>query len=691
MNFRHKAFAVSALSLAISSFPMLGQDPSPWTFTAAPTYLLPLMSGDGGTNTLFGPVLGGTGAACYRVSPFLSLRSGASWTNAGFMPYSGIAVPGGLGEFTLLVGASTGTTLGSLFSLDGFLDGGLSYGMLSTGPSSAYAALRTGAGLDYTFAQDFAARLEATFTYKSGLYGAIGASLGLSWSPPVAKASENHLRLLRLSSPEIESVFPVLRSYYGDHPIGTVSLTNIGRQAATDVHVSVFMKQYMDAPKESAMIPSLAPGASVKIPLTALFNDSILSVTEATKALAEVIVVYGEGGSISRTATVLVQDRNALTWNDDRKAAAFVSSKDPWVLDLTGNFIAAVKDSRNTEVPKNLQTAMAIHEGLRAYGLGYVLSPNRPFVQSVVDQAAVDNLKFPRQTLGFRSGDCADLSVLYASCFEAVSIETAFITIPGHIFMAFDLGLSQAEAAAQGIPARDLIVMDDHVWIPIETTIRDKGFDEVWRAAVDEWKGNADSGLAAFYPIHDAWSAYAPVGLPADGSTVPLPARAAFMPDFTAQVAKEVSRELEARIAALGPKPTAADQARQKYLNDRGVLYGRYGRFDEAWKDFQVAARAGSVSALVNLGNIDYMRSDLAGAYQYYQQAAVQSPNNVKLLINLARVASALGKNDVVAATLARLGKLDPAIAAQNSTLSQAKAPASTRAAEVDGDAVNWL
>ncbi len=38
-------------------------------------------------------------------------------------------------------------------------------------------------------------------------------------------------------------------------------------------------------------------------------------------------------------------------------------------------------------------------------------------------------------------GDCDDLSILVCSLFEAVAIDTAFITVPGHIFMAFDSGL----------------------------------------------------------------------------------------------------------------------------------------------------------------------------------------------------------------------------------------------------------
>ena len=274
----------------------------------------------------------------------------------------------------------------------------------------------------------------------------------------------------------------------------------------------------MDAPKECGILDELAAGDSVEVPLFGLFNDSILSVTEATKVSAEVTLEYGSGYRQSKASTVLVYDRNALTWSDDRHAAAFVSSKDPWVMDLTGNIVAAVMPVRNPEVPGNMQTVLAIHEGLKAYGISYMLSPNRPFAQAVVDTAAVDSLKFPRQTLGFRAGDCADLSVLYASCLEAAGIQSAFVTVPGHIFVAADLGITASEARSRGLNLNDLILQEDKVWIPLEITLRSSGFREVWREGAAQWRRASEAGSAALYPMHEAWNQFPPVGLPADGS-----------------------------------------------------------------------------------------------------------------------------------------------------------------------------
>ena len=59
------------------------------------------------------------------------------------------------------------------------------------------------------------------------------------------------------------------------------------------------------------------------------------------------------------------------------------------------------------------------------------------------DTVSVDFLQFPYQTLLYHGGDCDDLSILNCSLFEALGIQTAFITIPGHIYMAYEISLAK--------------------------------------------------------------------------------------------------------------------------------------------------------------------------------------------------------------------------------------------------------
>jgi hypothetical protein len=48
--------------------------------------------------------------------------------------------------------------------------------------------------------------------------------------------------------------------------------------------------------------------------------------------------------------------------------------------------------------------------------------------------------------LYYRGGDCDDLSILYCSLLEVLGLDTAFITVPGHIYAAFDTGIQSGPA-----------------------------------------------------------------------------------------------------------------------------------------------------------------------------------------------------------------------------------------------------
>ena len=74
--------------------------------------------------------------------------------------------------------------------------------------------------------------------------------------------------------------------------------------------------------------------------------------------------------------------------------------------------------------------------------------------------------------------------------------------------------------------------------------------------------------------MHEAWESYAPVGLPADRSTVSLPNAAELLKNFKAECSSAVNRELSARIALLRPLEKGPSYA--KAANDRGVLYAKY-------------------------------------------------------------------------------------------------------------------
>jgi len=217
--------------------------------------------------------------------------------------------------------------------------------------------------------------------------------------------------------------------------------------------------------------------------------------------------------------------------------------------------------------------------------------------------------------------------------------------------------------------------------------MRDSGFLGIWRKAASEWREASAAGAAAFYPMRESWKSYPPVGLPADGSFVAAPPPDKVRAAFSAELARLAKLEVESRIARIAG---AQGQDTARARNDRGVLYAKYGMYPEAERELEAAAKEGSAPALVNLGNIAYLRSDLAGAYSYYTRADKKLPNSAKILLSIARAASALGKESEAASALEKAKRLDPAQAERFPSVVQAS-PNAGRAAEADASGVLWL
>jgi hypothetical protein len=243
-------------------------------------------------------------------------------------------------------------------------------------------------------------------------------------------------------------VFPVSWAWYKDNPAATVRITNNEPNAITGVQLSLFMDRYMGQPELFAALPRLAPGETAELPVTALFNETLLSLTENVTANGRILISYRSLGSRKETGFPVqmpVYHRNALSWDDDRRAASFVSARDP-AARLFARYAASVADALPANgLPRNVRYAAALFEALAVYGMNYVIDPASSFAEMSENSSALDSLNYPYQTLYYRGGDCDDLSILYCAMLEALGVDTAFITIPGHIYAAFDTGVKSGE------------------------------------------------------------------------------------------------------------------------------------------------------------------------------------------------------------------------------------------------------
>ena len=323
----------------------------------------------------------------------------------------------------------------------------------------------------------------------------------------------------------LSPVFPVLYSWYENNSFGSVDITNNEDSSITDVTVSFFQPQYMAHAKECATFKRIERGESVSVDLVAFFNEQMLELIERTDTSSYIIVNYSRLGkklSQSYALDVPVYGRNNMSWDDDRRAAVFVSSKDPAAMQFAKYTASIVRDNLRLDVPVNIQYALGIFEALNQFGINYVVDPSSAFEDNV-GTSSIDFLQFPYQTLMYRGGDCDDLSILVCSLFEAVGIDTAFITVPGHIYMAFNAGISADLARTTFRNTSEFIFIDDEVWVPLEITLSDEGFYKACRYGAREWNTANVTGDAALYRMSDSWKIYQPISVPGASAYFSMP------------------------------------------------------------------------------------------------------------------------------------------------------------------------
>jgi tetratricopeptide (TPR) repeat protein len=489
---------------------------------------------------------------------------------------------------------------------------------------------------------------------------------------------------------QFENIFPVFYKYYNSNPIGSAIVRNFGNQPAEDIRVTFFVKQYMDNPKEASAIDALEPGEEKEIDIFGLFTNDVLEITEGTIVSALVNVSYKQNGkqeSKEFIESIRLQNRNAVTWDDNRKACSFVTAKDPAVMKFSKNVAGWIQGAGQGAGPravaKNLKLAIALHEALDLYGISYVVDPITPYVEFSENEFAIDFLQFPKQTLEYLAGDCDDLSILYSSLLEAAGIETAFVTTPGHIFTAFSLGMSPDEARDLFLYPDELIFRNGKTWLPVEITVRREGFIKAWETGAKEWRENVAEDLAGFYEMHAAWKVYEPVGFPGTVQ-IDLPDRKEILAAYERTLEAFVEKEMGPQLTRI-QNELSMSQGDSRWANRLGVLYARYGQDEKALAEFQkILEKENYLPALLNIGNIYYLRGELEKARNYYLKAQEIAPGNAKVLLAVARVDHDLENYGTARTAYRKLQEIDPGLAARFSYL-DLRGDEAQRAAEAAG------
>jgi tetratricopeptide (TPR) repeat protein len=508
------------------------------------------------------------------------------------------------------------------------------------------------------------------------------------------------VRSLRFSSLEFPDAFAALRSYYATNPIGSVIIENSDPQEITDLEISFEQKGFMEAPTPCAQIPILAPGETATIELFASYNADVFTTEGTIPMVGEIIASYtSRGRPVEQRSSVsyVLRDKTNMTWSDDAKVAAFITHEDSALRNYASWIRQSCKASTVSGLSPPLQTAMAVYEALGTYGVIYQTDPSKPAFEEVQgNPVVIDSVSLPRDTLQRTTGDCDDLTVLYCSLLEAVGIDTAFITVPGHIFTAFSTGVDTQDYR-QVHPDRAMTLdIDGKLWVPVEITmIGTQGFMNAWRTGIDEYT-QAPSTRRAFILTAQAQSTYWPVGLQQTDLGL----------QYGSSEAVAVADAFDEQLRRLGDvivgdyRERVDETGRKQDLNRLGIAYSRIERFDPATDAFEQALGIDPdyLAARTNLANIAFLQDDIETSLHQYneiyaQMAASGNANSTlaaSVLLNISRAQYELEEFDDARETFDRAEEIDESVTAAFAYISTA-AGGEGRAAEQTGPQILFV
>ncbi len=502
------------------------------------------------------------------------------------------------------------------------------------------------------------------------------------------------IRSLKFSKTEIPDLFAAMQSYYVNNSFGSITLTNTEKHAIDDIEVSFYQAGFMDTPTPALSIPSLAAGESIDVPLLASFNRNIFSVEGITPLTGEIRVSYtsrGKPAEQKNSVTYDLHDKTSMVWDDDRKVAAFITPADSALRNYASFIRQSCRDSTIPAYSEPMQFAVQVFHALGEIGCLYQVDPTLPFTEVQGNTMVVDSINLPRTTLKNITGDCDDLTALYCSLLETVGINTAFITIPGHIYAAYNTKVPARDFGKIHPDRKMTISIDGELWVPVEITMIGKtGFMEAWRTGIEEWtKYDNEANARAFYKTKESQLLYRPVGLTETDLGLQYGNSKTIDHNFNMDMDKIISQVLKEYI------DTASFSGRKQDYNRLGIIYAQFQRYSQAETAFNkvISLDPKFTGARINLGNLQFLQGNYAGAMQSYQlvyemlkeKGREGSATAQKVLLNLARAQYSLEKFTLAEETYTKAKSIDPAKAEKYAYLAAAGSTESGRASEVPG------
>jgi tetratricopeptide (TPR) repeat protein len=465
-----------------------------------------------------------------------------------------------------------------------------------------------------------------------------------------------------------------MQNWYSKNSLATMRIENTERFPLENIEVTFFQKGFMDSPTICAKIPSLEPGARAEVGILAAFNQEVFRNEGVIPLSGEIVVTYRGKGRVGEQKTAVsydLLDKSAIVWDDDRKEAAFITPADSALRNYASYIRQICKDKAIPGYSDSVQFACEVFHALGELGILYQVDPTQPFATVKGKAEVIDSVSLPRDTLRRITGDCDDLTALYASMLESAGIPTAFITVPGHIYAAFDTKAAPKAFGDLNADREMSLVVGDRLWVPVEITMIGKAsFVEAWRKAIEEWNA-APPDERRFYETAKAQEIYRPVGL----READLGLQYGRKDPVVANAIRDLNLLIDGITACALAKAKSSDL--KEDWNRAGIALARFGRYDQATTAFKQASRLDLSYAgpRINLANIFFLQKSYDKALSEYRSlegvpTLKKDDHSLALLrLNISKCYYAIGNAEKAANYLKLASSLEPSLGEQFSYL----------------------
>lgn len=493
------------------------------------------------------------------------------------------------------------------------------------------------------------------YRFSPGLYNGLNASVGATIHIPLTTEK------VEITEVKTATVIPAFRKFYLDYPVVRIDLTNNERFLMSNVSVKVLTGNLTN---ESLPIylPEIPTGETASIYVPVEWNEKILQRKSTTAETLNFEINYKAGSkkrTIQTSGICLILGHNNFVWNYnsqsnetgdelldavfnavDGKAAVFVDPNNEDMIELShqiqNQYLEEVGfDALNPKM-KTIYRTLAF---LKSRKIKYQLDPDS--VPYGKDSGKVDYLRYPSETLRAGYGDCDDLSILFSQLLESGGVKCAFITTPGHIFVAAESEMNGGLINTLFGSTEKFIEKSGRYYIPMEVTMFNESFEKIWETGLANWN-NASEEEREIFLLDEQWQEFKPDSFDAISDVT------VFYPGIDyINIVKETRKSLS-KIAGEKQTDFPFNSASYSQLARREYTFGE---LDSAYEHIkQAVALKPTYSNLYNAGLIANSMGKKFDAIMHLNQAIALKPDN-KAEKLLARINANSNSNGIYVAS----------------------------------------